>query len=105
MALLLSPAAAGCPSSWLIPTRGSATLHPGLYAIACFAGWFVFQRNFKRHPGNLDESSFLQVTNTHSSLYYVHLIKSGTQASGQLLRVVISPKVHEKQVRGLDEHV
>ena len=80
----------------LIPTWD----FPRLYAIVCFPSYFVFSTD-----SNLDESLFLQVTSTHSAPYYIHLVEGGAQASGQLLRVVIGPKVHEKQVRCLYEHV
>src|SRR5258707_6687742 len=52
-----------------------------------------------------DECLYLQVTNTHSALYHIHLIESGAQATGQLLRVIIGPKVHEEQMRCVYQHV
>src|SRR6266545_2156899 len=40
-----------------------------------------------------------------SAFYYIHFIESGAQAAGQLLRVIIGPKVHEEQMRRLYQHV
>src|SRR5258707_3983364 len=52
-----------------------------------------------------DECLYLQVTNTHSALYDIHLIESGAQSTRQLLRVVVGTKVHKEQVWRLYQHV
>src|SRR5437762_10140751 len=52
-----------------------------------------------------DEHLHLQVTNTRSALYHIHLIESGTQTTGEFQRVVVGPKVHEEQVWRFYQHV
>src|SRR5258706_68888 len=87
-------------------TKGSESVTASRHA-----SWLMFAKH-RSNCGLLyeaslleDECLYLQVTNTHSALYHIHLIESGAQATGQLLRVIVGPKVHKEQVRHFHQHV
>src|SRR5258706_269290 len=87
-------------------TKGSESVTASRHA-----SWLMFAKH-RSNCGLLyeaslleDECLYLQVTNTHSALYDIHLIESGAQSTRQVLRVVVGLNVHKDQVWRLFQHV
>jgi hypothetical protein len=101
--------------------RGNQTLHGAVFAHEDNA-MRVFRRRCRRrlserqgtnpttqyqygcpHPFGIHERPAL--TFCLRAMLHIHQIQCGTQALGELLRIIVRPEVHEEEMRGVVDHM